>query len=75
MSRFVLLENEPGWTLVHKDDHEKDILQPVGETVKKVTINKRRCQFEGARHQWDFGSEERDVGERTSVSCNHGGGA
>eukprot|EP00450_Noctiluca_scintillans_P039645 CAMPEP_0194477128 /NCGR_PEP_ID=MMETSP0253-20130528/900_1 /TAXON_ID=2966 /ORGANISM="Noctiluca scintillans" /LENGTH=163 /DNA_ID=CAMNT_0039316055 /DNA_START=62 /DNA_END=553 /DNA_ORIENTATION=+ len=32
-------EGEAGWGIVFKDDHEEDILQADGETVKKVTVN------------------------------------
>merc|ERR1712136_338299 len=30
---------EAGWGIVYKDDHEEEILQADGETVKKVMVN------------------------------------
>merc|ERR1712107_955431 len=31
--------DDAGWERIYKDDHEEDILQEDGETVKKVMIN------------------------------------
>ena len=69
------MEGEADWTIVHKDEHEEEILQSDDEIVKKVMINEASTLLSvvttGKAPQEGFGSTESSEDSAGAASPVH----